>query len=146
AKLLTLGGSPYYLVAGILLLATAVMLFRGDARAKWLFSAFLVGTVLWAIAEAGFDGWALAPRVAIPLALALPLLPRGPHSPGAGLKSLLLPVMVAGGALVLVVGVAISSRETFLALDPPAAHDTPAAHRFTAQDGEWHEYGRDKAG
>ena len=36
-----LGGSPYYLSAGLLLIAVAVLLFRGKPEGAWLYGAFL---------------------------------------------------------------------------------------------------------
>ncbi len=59
------GGSFYYLLAGLTLLATAVLLFRGDKRGAQLYGIFLILTYLWAFYEAGLDVWALMPRVAM---------------------------------------------------------------------------------
>ncbi|MBL8268664.1 membrane-bound PQQ-dependent dehydrogenase, glucose/quinate/shikimate family [Steroidobacter sp.] len=80
-RLLTLGGSLYYLIAGVALIATAVGLWRGRRWGAYLYGALTLGTVIWAIAEAGFDGWALAPRVLPFLVLGLFLLrPRTRHA------------------------------------------------------------------
>ncbi|TCU65546.1 PQQ enzyme-like repeat protein [Bradyrhizobium sp. R2.2-H] len=62
AWLAMLGGSAYYLVAGIMLLLTAWLLIRRRAEALWIYAALLLGTMAWAIWEAGFDFWSLAPR------------------------------------------------------------------------------------
>jgi glucose dehydrogenase len=35
--LITLGGSPYYALAGLVLLASGVLIWRGDARGAWLY-------------------------------------------------------------------------------------------------------------
>ena len=59
------GGSIYYLLAGVVLLITAVLLFRGDRRGAQLYGIFLVFTYLWAFYEVGLDAWQLMPRVAM---------------------------------------------------------------------------------
>lgn len=80
AWLAMLGGSVYYLVAGIMLLLTAWLLVRRRAEALWIYAALLLGTMAWAIWEAGFDFWSLAPRgdILVPLGvwLLLPFIAR----------------------------------------------------------------------
>ncbi len=61
--LLTLGGSPYYLVAGVVLLFSAHRLWRGRPSGAWLYGGFLAGTVIWSFWESGTNLWALAPRI-----------------------------------------------------------------------------------
>ncbi len=63
--LVTIGGSPYYIVAGVVLLAVAWLIHRGNGLALSLYSLLLIGTLIWAVFEAGFDFWALAPRTDI---------------------------------------------------------------------------------
>ena len=74
--LILLGGSLYYLVAGLALLTTAWLLIMRRAAALWLYAALLLGTLLWAIWEVGLDFWSLAPRgdVLVPVGVWL-LLP-----------------------------------------------------------------------
>ena len=60
--LVTLGGSWYYLIVGIAFLVTAWLLLRRRAEALWLYSAILVGSILWAVWEVGFDWWQLGAR------------------------------------------------------------------------------------
>src|SRR3954464_13072142 len=76
AWLAALGGSVYYLIAGIMLLLTSWLLARRRAEALWIYATLLAGTMAWAIWEAGLDFWSLAPRgdVLAPLGLWL-LLP-----------------------------------------------------------------------
>jgi membrane-bound PQQ-dependent dehydrogenase (glucose/quinate/shikimate family) len=62
-RLATLGGSLYYVVSGLVLIISAVLLWRGDRWGAYLYGLLTFGTVLWALAESGFDGWALAPRI-----------------------------------------------------------------------------------
>ncbi|AAZ19087.1 quinoprotein glucose dehydrogenase [Psychrobacter arcticus 273-4] len=74
AYLLSLGGSPYYLFAGIVMLATAFLLFKKHWSAYGLYAIFIVATIAWALWESGFYWWALAPRVGFPLIFGLLML------------------------------------------------------------------------
>lgn len=82
--LIVLGGSWYYAPAGLGLIATATLLFQRDMAAVWIYLATYVGTVLWAVWEAGFDGWAQVPRLVAPtvvlvlVLLTIPVLRRRP--------------------------------------------------------------------
>jgi quinoprotein glucose dehydrogenase len=62
AWLLALGGSVYYVVAGIVLLGVAWLLLRRRPGALGLYALLLAATALWSLWEAGPDFWALAPR------------------------------------------------------------------------------------
>lgn len=73
-RLATLGGSLYYVIAGVALIASAVLLWRAERWGAYLYGLLTVGTVVWALTESGFDGWALAPRVLPFLVLGLLLL------------------------------------------------------------------------
>jgi glucose dehydrogenase len=76
-ELALLGGSTYYLVTGVALIASAVLLWRGNRWGMWLYLLAVVYTVVWSFWEIGMDGWALASRIGVPLLLALYfLLPR----------------------------------------------------------------------
>jgi hypothetical protein len=55
AWLAALGGSVYYLIAGIMLLLTSWLLARRRAEALWIYAALLAATMAWAIWEAGLD-------------------------------------------------------------------------------------------
>ncbi len=74
AYLLSLGGSPYYLFAGVIMLTTAFLLFKRHWSAYGLYAIFIVATVVWALWESGFYWWALAPRVGFPLIFGLLML------------------------------------------------------------------------
>jgi len=74
AYLLSLGGSPYYLFAGVIILTTAFLLFKKYWSAYALYAIFIVATIVWALWESGFYWWALAPRVGFPLIFGLLML------------------------------------------------------------------------
>lgn len=118
-----LGGSVYYLITGLAMIAAGVLLFRGQMLGGWLYAAIVGLTVLWAFWEVGANPWALIPRLVGPLvllilvALVMPTLTRHPGRWKAGLGSAVavLLVMVVGGAVVAQVAA------------PPAARPLPAA-------------------
>ena len=72
--LLQLGGSPYYVVAGLALLLDAWLLWRADPKALMLFAAIFAATLAWSLWEAGLDWWPLAARLDVLFVLGLPQL------------------------------------------------------------------------
>ncbi|MDQ0017307.1 quinoprotein glucose dehydrogenase [Variovorax boronicumulans] len=62
AWLITLGGSWYYLVAGLGLIASALLLRRGGGIGLLFYAAVVLLTLVWALWEVGFDWWPLAAR------------------------------------------------------------------------------------
>ena len=103
--LLLLGGSPYYLLAGLATLASGALVWRGDRRARLIYAALLVVTLGWAVWEAGFDGWALNARLLAPailgLGFLLPPVAKRPASLGgwAAFAASLAIAVVVGAAL-----------------------------------------------
>ena len=72
--LAALGGSLYYAIAGLGMLIVGVLLLARRAAALWVYAAVLIGTLIWAVWEIGFDWWPLAARGDIIFLLALWLL------------------------------------------------------------------------
>ncbi|MEA2119019.1 membrane-bound PQQ-dependent dehydrogenase, glucose/quinate/shikimate family [Halovibrio sp. HP20-50] len=64
-KLLSLGGSAYYLIAGLSIIACGILLAMRRGAALWLYALTLFATLAWALWEVGLDWWQLVPRVAI---------------------------------------------------------------------------------
>jgi quinoprotein glucose dehydrogenase len=62
AWLVWLGGSPYYIIAGVALIVIAWLLQTRRSAALSLYAALLLGTLIWALWEVRLDFWALAPR------------------------------------------------------------------------------------
>jgi quinoprotein glucose dehydrogenase len=143
-ELVRIGGSPYYVIGGVAILAACGLIARRDWRGVWLYAAFLIGTIIWALWESGWDGWALAPRLGMPLAIGLwmltPVFRRGmgvtaPLSAGRMLWSGLLAIAV------LAIGY------TFWTDRPSGGHDMASAAPPTdATAGEWRYYGNDAGG
>ncbi len=62
-QLVFLGGSFYYLLAGLLLVACAIRLWKTDPAASLIYAGLMITTVVWALLESGTNHWALAPRI-----------------------------------------------------------------------------------
>ena len=74
AWLTAIGGSAYYLVSGLLLAGMTFLLWRSKGEALILYAILLVGTLIWAVIEAGLDFWRLTPRGDVLFVLGLWLL------------------------------------------------------------------------
>lgn len=72
AYLIVLGGSWYYFLAGLGLIAAGTGYLKGAFWGLVVFGIVLLATLFWAIWEAGFDLWPLVPRIVAPLVLAIP--------------------------------------------------------------------------
>ena len=109
--LAVVGGSLYYVLAGLGLLASAWFLLRGNRLGTWIYAAVYAATVVWALWESGANPWALIPRLVGPtvlLALLLlfaPLLDRHRTSwrnaglGAAGALGLLAVILIGAAAL-----------------------------------------------
>ncbi len=138
-RLATLGGSWYYLIAGVAMVASGVLFAMRRMAGFWIYAAVFVGTLLWALWEVGFEFWPLVPRLAPVLVLALlavlclPRLSFGRIRNAAwGGAAALAVLLVAGGAAMFMPhGVIVG----------PADNSAGAAPAF---DGEsrWEFYGR----
>lgn len=62
AWLIALGGSWYYLVAGLGLAAAALLLRRGGGAGLMVYAAVVLLTLAWALWEVGLDWWPMAAR------------------------------------------------------------------------------------
>nr|WP_231736694.1 membrane-bound PQQ-dependent dehydrogenase, glucose/quinate/shikimate family [Sphingobium sp. CCH11-B1] len=69
-----LGGSLYYVLTGLAMVAAGILLIRRNILGGWLYCAIFAATLLWAFAEAGANGWALVPRIVAPLILLIAVL------------------------------------------------------------------------
>lgn len=146
-----IGGSLYYSIAGIVMLVTAWLLYRRQAMALVLYALLLLCTIVWAVWEAGFDFWALAPRLDVLVIfgvwLLLPFVYRTFNAPGK-------PVALALGATLILSGVVLAyaafndPQEINGTLSASQAPPTSMADAKTAGDaaGDWPAYGRTQGG
>ncbi|WP_337065222.1 membrane-bound PQQ-dependent dehydrogenase, glucose/quinate/shikimate family [Rouxiella badensis] len=106
AYLVFLGGSWFYLPAGIIMAGCGVGLFRRKAWSVYLSWILLIVSLIWAFSEVGTDFWQLVPRtitfLVIPLVITLfsPILVKGNGS--AALNKYLSWALSLGLAVALV--------------------------------------------
>ena len=141
--LIVLGGSWYYLPAGLGLLLTSWFLFRTDIRALWVYLATYVATVIWALWEAGLNGWAQVPRLLAPtivLLLILTTLPAVLRGSVRRFRGAALAAMVTMAGALGVLAVAQNGVEPTIAqeqdapLAQPEAPVTPPAEAPAGDD------------
>ena len=149
-KLNMLGGSLYYLLAGIGIALTGLLLLATRRAALGLYALVLFASTVWALWEVGLDWWQLVPRLALLFALGIvmllpwfrrPLL-RGQSAP-LGTGALSVAVVLAGAA-------AVASQFTQPGeikgqLDRDAVPGMASAAPSQA-DGDWNSYGRSAYG
>lgn len=105
--LASLGGSWYFLLAGLGMIVSAVLVAKKRLLGAWLFAAIMVLSVIWALADAGLNFWPQISRLfalavlSLVVALVYPTLRK--HNGlragrgGYGLAGLLAIGIVAGG-------------------------------------------------
>lgn len=80
ARLLFLGGSPYYLLAALMTLAAGVQIARRRLSGVMLVVVLTLATIVWSLWESGFNGWALIPRLDWLIVMCLLLLAAFPFA------------------------------------------------------------------
>lgn len=144
--LATLGGSLYFLIAGLGMLVSAVLLFKRRLAGAWLFAAVMVASLVWALVDAGLVFWPLVSRLfalavlSLVVALAYPTLRKANGLGGNG-----------GYALGAVLAVAIAAG--FWGMFQPHASIAPTGDGpgLTQVDPakaqkDWAHYGNDEGG
>lgn len=148
-----LGGSPFYLLAGIAFLLTAILLYMRKAAALWLYAIFVLAALGWAIWEVGFDWWQLGPRGGLIILIGLWLLTPWIRRPlgfrsldgvyyGANPWPLAIPLIIA----ILVAVYSMTTDPHDLSGDLPTTMAANAPMGGDVPDGEWHQYGRTSFG
>jgi membrane-bound PQQ-dependent dehydrogenase (glucose/quinate/shikimate family) len=143
-RLASLGGSLYYVIAGLLLIASAVLLWRGRRSGAYVYWLLTVGTVVWALLESGFDGWALAPRILPFLVLGLLLLrPKTRRSLGMSTQRPLLKSRTSWLAIaaLAVICISVAMNQPYKTLPFPAT-----AKSTQAESRDWQHWGGTAAG
>ncbi|BCH59106.1 glucose dehydrogenase [Agrobacterium vitis] len=148
--LLSLGGSPFYLIAGLAFILVALLLVMRKAAALWIYGLFILGCLGWAVWEVGFDWWQLGTRgglvIVLGFVLLLPAIRRrlGPlHRREGGIAASAWPVALPVLVALVVAGYSMTQdpydKPGTLPMDVASA--TPSYGGDMA-DGEWHQYGR----
>lgn len=146
-RLVSLGGSWYFLIGGLAMAVSGLLIARRLPAGAWLFAVFLVATAIWAVADSGLVFWPLFSRlfmfsaIGVVVALVYPLLARSAgHQAGRG---------AYGIAGVLAVLVAIAAGNMFVA--HPSVAPTGNGPGLTPVDPahaqkDWVHYGNTEGG
>ncbi|TGP49293.1 glucose/quinate/shikimate family membrane-bound PQQ-dependent dehydrogenase [bacterium M00.F.Ca.ET.230.01.1.1] len=140
--LAVLGGSWYYVIAGLVFLITGWLLLGRRSTSLWLYALFVLATLCWAVWEIGFDWWQLGPRGGVIVLVALWLLTpwarrglRGPDARAPLILAVLASLAVAGYSMTADpkdIGGSLGTEK--VTTEANLGGDMPA--------GEWHFYGR----
>ncbi|WP_440466193.1 glucose/quinate/shikimate family membrane-bound PQQ-dependent dehydrogenase [Pseudomonas sp. YH-1] len=146
-RLVSLGGSWYFLIGGLGMAVSGLLIALRKPAGAWLFAAFLVATAVWAVADSGLVFWPLFSRlfmfsaIGVAVALVYPLLARSAgREAGRG---------AYGIAGVLAVLVAIAAGNMFVA--HPSVAPTGKGPGLTPVDPahaqkDWAHYGNTEGG
>ncbi|MDR1076055.1 MAG: membrane-bound PQQ-dependent dehydrogenase, glucose/quinate/shikimate family [Xanthomonadaceae bacterium] len=149
-QLISLGGSWFYLVAGMLTLVSgALLLFRKTAGA-YLYGLVFIATLIWAYMEAGTWFWGLFPRIFMPLVLMtliLVFLPFNKAKPArkSSFRAAYPPALVLVVAVVLMFSHVFRPHNEVTAPAQVAGRVLPAA-AADGNGGDWTHYARDGQG
>ncbi|WP_209946120.1 glucose/quinate/shikimate family membrane-bound PQQ-dependent dehydrogenase [Bradyrhizobium elkanii] len=158
AWLAALGGSLYYVIAGLGILITGILLTARHRAALWVYAAVLIGTLVWAISEIGFDWWPLAARgnVVFPLGLWLLTpwiagnLDSSDYTTPTNKWAATLPLWtgIVASVIVAAIGLTTTYHEIDGTMATAAAASGPAEQSSDAAqpDEDWRAYGRTQFG
>lgn len=110
--LIWLGGSWYYALAGMGLIASAIPLAWRARLGAWIYYGVFAATLVWALAESGLNGWALLPRLGGPFVILLAVIASAPVLAGPEARRFQVGSAAAAAALLLVGGAAIALTST----------------------------------
>ncbi|MDT8895533.1 glucose/quinate/shikimate family membrane-bound PQQ-dependent dehydrogenase [Halomonas sp. I1] len=140
--LITLDGSWYYALAGLVLIAVGALTRSRRPIAQVLYALFLIATAAWSLWESGYDWWPLATRLGLFLILAIPLLIPAKGGSRAGL-ALLLPIWAIIGVGTLA-SLSVDAHRIEGELNRDVVTETPATGDTPEES--WHAYGRSNLG
>lgn len=157
-RLITLGGSFYYGLAGLALAIVSVLLWLQRREALPVYIGIIAATLVWSLWESGFDGWALMPRITAWLAvgawMATPIFRRSLRpAPTAAVKGLPIfswrfTALICVGAIML--GVALQPVRS-VADDPRfqtgmGSFPDRRLELSATTGSEWQHWGNDRGG
>lgn len=144
-KLISLGGSGYYLFAGLLMGASGVCLVRRKIAAVWVALALLLVTLVWAFSEVGLDFWQLVPRlmtfivIALVLTLLVPLLDGNRRFLGTGPRAGISLALIAS---LVGFGVGMFKPHPTVVAEKGSVSPVVAPQAGEADGQDWTAYGR----
>ncbi|AJY47301.1 membrane-bound PQQ-dependent dehydrogenase, glucose/quinate/shikimate family [Martelella endophytica] len=154
-KLALVGGTPFYVIMGLGLTISGILLMLRRQAGLWIYALTLVLTFIWTVYEVGFDKWQWIPRGALitflGIWLALPFVVRGLKDRPAKLWSPALSngpfVLRAVIAVIVVLGVVSWFMDPIMLKGDLAPQQTASADASTDPSGvaypadDWVAYG-----
>ncbi|KQQ64934.1 quinate dehydrogenase [Pseudomonas sp. Leaf127] len=145
--LVRVGGSWYFLIGGLVMAVSGVLIAARRTAGAWLFGAFLLGTAAWALADVGLQFWPLFSRLFMFSAVGLAVLlvyPQLARASGAAPSK--APYGLAG---VLAIALVIAVGNMFVA--HPSVAPTGTGPGLTPVDPanaqkDWAHYGNTEGG
>ncbi|UJF18734.1 glucose/quinate/shikimate family membrane-bound PQQ-dependent dehydrogenase [Vibrio sp. SS-MA-C1-2] len=142
--LLTIGGSPFYLLVGAVFLFIAIRIAKAPSKALLVYAIAMFVTIAWSVWESGFDFWALAPRLDILCFFGIwLLLIRKKLSASSQSQKLALASVVT---TFVVMGVAIFNDPQEIQGEHDWAKSDVKPMATDVPDADWPAYGRTQAG
>ncbi|HVU30610.1 MAG TPA: membrane-bound PQQ-dependent dehydrogenase, glucose/quinate/shikimate family [Sphingomicrobium sp.] len=142
--LVVLGGSLYYLIAGVAMLASAWFLLQGKVLGAWIYIALFILTAIWGFAESRGNAWAMVPWLVAPLVmliwtlLVMPTLsPREERRWGPAWAGIVVAIIFVAASF-LVLGTTGGSAAAAL---PPQSSPGFADPSGVATGADWPAYG-----
>lgn len=141
-ELISLGGTFYYLIAGLALAASAALAWTRRSLALWVVAVTIFGTLVWSLAEVHLTFWELEPRLVAFIVLGLlVLLPwfRGRLFPVSRAATLTVGGVTAVTFLTLVVA---ALQPNGISGAAQLASGSDGGSDTSVPDQDWQYYGR----
>lgn len=147
-QLIGLGGSWYYALAGLGVMASGVLFAMRRRAGLWLYGLVFVATIAWALWESGLSFWPLVPRLVAPTVLAILALLVAPLLVPERAARFRVPLALAA---LLALGLAVTGVYAFrphevIRNEIAQADPTPAPPANASAATDWRHYGRTPSG
>ncbi|WP_313330128.1 membrane-bound PQQ-dependent dehydrogenase, glucose/quinate/shikimate family [Comamonas sp.] len=147
-QLVALQGSWYFLISGMALVLSGLLIAAARPGGAWLYALTLLATAVWAVADVGLDFWPLVSRllllagIGILVALSFPVLRRARGQAAGKSGSTVVAGLLLLGCLATVGGMflphaSVSAKSDATVLQPVAKGQAPA---------DWAHYGSTPGG
>ncbi len=142
--LLALGGSPFYVFSGVVVLITAFGVLKRKRWATPLYAIWLLVLLAWSLWESGLHWWPLATRLGLPaiigFIMAIPASRRS--AAGAAPFAAGMPVLAASAlsAAIAFIGIPFHLHETAGKLSMEVVNPDAKTGDTSAAEGDWTAY------
>ncbi len=145
--LLALGGSPFYLLSGVVVLIAAYGVLKRQRWATPLYAVWMLVLLAWSLWESGLHWWPLATRLGLPAIIGFVMAIPASRRSAAGTPvpfSAGWPVLAASAlaAVVALVGIPFHLHETEGKLSMEVVNADAKLGDGALADGDWGAYGR----